>query len=90
MTVENTMRNQAGDVFIKKTPMKLSNGMPAIWQEITLGSGFDQVKIFQVVWADGLRGVALSVTGRYGSIDEPEAKRALANVSAVAYPKYRY
>jgi hypothetical protein len=34
--------------------------------------------------------VQLAITGRYGSIDEPAAKKALANVSAVAYPKYRY
>jgi len=90
MTVENTMRNQSGDVFIKKTATQLANGMPAIWQEITIGSGFEQVKVFQYVWADGVRGVQLAVTGRNGAVDEPEAKRVLANVSAVAYPKYRY
>jgi hypothetical protein len=90
MTVENTLRNQSGDVFIKKTPAKLSNGMPAMWQEITIGSGFEQVKVFQYVWADGVRGVQLAVTGRYGAIDEPEAKRVLSNVNAVAYPRYRY
>jgi hypothetical protein len=88
--VENDLRNQGNDVFIKKTATKLPNGMPAYWQEITMGSGFEQVKIFEYVWADGLRGVQLSATGRYGSIDEPAAKKALAEVSAVAYPKYRY
>jgi hypothetical protein len=90
MVVENDLRNQAGSVFVKKTATKLSNGMPAIWQEITIGSGFQQVKIFQLVWADGVRGVQLAVMGRYGAIDEPEAKRVLGNVTAVAYPKYRY
>jgi hypothetical protein len=90
MSVENDLRNQSGDVFIKKTMTKLANGMPAAWQEITVGSGFEQVKIFQYVWADGVRGVELSITGRFGAIDEPSARRALANVSAVAYPKYRY
>ncbi len=89
-TSENDMRTQTSDVFIKKTATKLPNGMPAFWQEITMGSGFEQIKVFGYVWADGVRGVQLSVSGRYGSIDEPTAKRLLANVSAVAYPKYRY
>jgi hypothetical protein len=90
MNVENDMRNQGGDVFIKKTATKLSNGMPAYWQEITMGSGFDQMKIFQYVWADGVRGVQLSLMTRSGAVDEPAAKAALSNVSAVAYPKNRY
>lgn len=90
MNVENDMREQAQDVFIKKTPAKLANGMPAFWQEVTIGSGFEQVKMFQYVWSDGVRGVQLTISGRYGSLDEPTAKRLLANVSAVAYPKYRY
>jgi hypothetical protein len=90
MTVENDLRNQTSDVFIKKTNTKLSNGMPAAWEEITMGSGFEQIKVYQYVWSDGVRGVTLSITGRYGAVDEPAAKRALANVSAVAYPKYRY
>ncbi len=90
MTTETDMRNQGSDVFIKKTATKLPNGMPAYWQEVTMGSGFDQMKVYQYVWADGVRGVQLSITSRYGAVDEPTAKRALANVSAVAYPKYRY
>ncbi len=90
MTSENDLRSQSDDVFIKKTAAKLSNGMPAYWQEITLGSGFDQLKVFQYIWSDGVRGVELSITGKSGAIDEPAAKRALANVSAVAYPKNRY
>ncbi len=87
---ENDMRTQSSEVFVKKTATKLSNGMPAFWEEITMGSGFDQVKVFEYLWSDGVRGVELTISGRYGSIDEQSAKRALANVSAVAYPKYRY
>lgn len=90
MNVENNMRTQTGDVFIKKTMTRLSNGMPAAWEEITIGSGFDQVKIYQYVWSDGVRGVQLAITAKYGSIDEGGAKRALANVSAVEYPRNRY
>ena len=87
---ENTMRTQADGVFIRKVPTKLANGMPAYWQDITIGSGFDEIKRFQLVWADGVRGVQLAVTARYGNIGEDEAKKILAEVSAVAYPKYRY
>lgn len=90
MNAENDMRGQGSDVFVKKTATKLSNGMPAFWEEITMGSGFDQIKVFGYLWADGVRGVQLTVSGRYGSIDEPTAKRVLANVSAVAYPRNRY
>lgn len=87
---ENNMRNQADGVFIKKTPAKLSNGMPAYWQDITIGSGFNEVKRFQYIWADGLRGVQLSVTGRLGSVSDDDAKKILGEVSAVAYPRNRY
>ncbi|HZZ65440.1 MAG TPA: hypothetical protein VFE17_08080 [Candidatus Baltobacteraceae bacterium] len=90
MTVENDLRNESSDVFIKKSATTLSNGMPAYWEEITMGSGFEQQKIFQYVWSDGVRGVTLAITSRNGSLDEPKAKRLLSNVSAVAYPKYRY
>lgn len=87
---ENTLRNQADGVFIKKSPARLSNGMPAYWQEITIGSGFNEIKRYQYVWADGVRGVQLAVMGRYGTLGDAEAKKILAQVSAVAYPKNRY
>jgi hypothetical protein len=87
---ENTMRNQADGVFIKKQPTKLANGMPAYWQEVTIGNGFGEIKRFQYVWADGVRGVQLAVTGRYGEISENDAKKILAEVSAVAFPRGRY
>ena len=90
LNVENDLRNSTNDFFIKKTETKLPNGMPAYWQEITVGSGFDTMKVFEYVWVDGLRGVQLSISSRGGSLDEPTAKRALANVSAVAYPRNRY
>ena len=87
---ENTMRTQADGVFIRKVPTKLPNGMPAYWQDVTIGSGFNEIERYQYVWADGVRGVQLAVMARYGSIGEDEAKKILADVSAVAYPKYRY
>lgn len=91
MVTENELRNQVDGVFFKKHQLApLSNGMPAFWQEITMGSGFQTAKRFQYVWADGVRGIVLSITGRYGDITEEDAKKALANVSAVAFPRNRY
>jgi hypothetical protein len=87
---ENTLRTSTDSVFIKKTPTKLPNGMPAYWQEITIGSGFNEIKRYQYVWADGVRGVQLAVMGRFGDISEGDAKKFLGEVTAVAYPKYRY
>jgi hypothetical protein len=87
---ENTLRNQADGVFIKKSPTKLPNGMPAYWQEITIGSGFNELKRYQYIWADGVRGVQLALMGRYGAVGADEAKKILADVSAVAFPRYRY
>ncbi len=90
MISENEARDN-GDVFFKKHEVtQLSNGMPAYWEEMTMGSGFDTLKRFEYIWADGVRGVLLAVTGRYGVLDEPAAKKALANAAGVAYPKNRY
>ena len=89
MISENEIRDK-GDVFFKKRELtQLSNGMPAYWQELTMGSGFETVKRFDYVWIDGTRGVILAITGRYGTLDEPMAKKALANASGVLYPRYR-
>lgn len=91
MVTENELRNQADGVFIKnKTLTKLANGMPAYWQEITIGSGFQTAKRYEYVWIDGVRGVVLSATGRYGEIDADKAKKMLADASAVAFPINRY
>jgi hypothetical protein len=91
MVTENELRNQIDGVFFKNKQLTtLSNGMPAYWQEITMGSGFQTAKRFEYVWIDGVRGIVLSITGRYGEITEDDAKKALANASGVAYPRNRY
>jgi len=90
MITENELRNKADNVFFKKPQLtQLSNGMPAYWQEVSVGSGFDTLKRFDYVWIDGVRGVTLAVTGRYGVLDEPMAKKILAGAYGVQYPKYR-
>jgi hypothetical protein len=84
---ESQMHNSADGVLIKnKTPMSLLNGMPATFVEVTMGSGFDSRKEFAVVWADGQRGVALSIGGRLGDVDADQARELLRNVTAVRYP----
>ena len=90
MNSENTLRDQADNVFFKQHQLTtLSNGMPAFWQEISVGSGFDEIKRFDYVWVDGVRGVTLAITARFGEIDEPTARKVLANASGVLYPRYR-
>jgi len=87
---ENELRGQIDGVFIgSKAPMTLVNGMPAYFLSITSGSGFDAVKIYEVIWFDGLRGVAISIRGRLGEITETEAKTALHDASAVRFPMGR-
>ncbi len=87
---ENELRNQMDGVFVKKHELTtLSNGMPAYWQDITVGSGFNEEKRYEYVWVDGVRGIVLAVSARYGTITEDEAKKALANASSVAYPNGR-
>jgi hypothetical protein len=89
-TEDNELRANADGAFIKRTATTLANGMPAMWEEVTVGSGFDQIKTYRYLWADGARGVELSETGRDIAIDEPTAKKDLAQVTAVAYPINRY
>lgn len=84
---ESQMHNAGDGVLIRgKTAMSLLNGMPANFVEVTSGSGFTSKKQFAVVWADGQRGIALSVTCRLGDVSPEEAREALKNATAVRYP----
>ena len=84
---ESQMHGAADGVLIKnKTPISLLNGMPANFVEITMGSGFQSQKQYAVVWADGTRGVVLSVAGVLGAISREDAEAVLHNVTAVRYP----
>lgn len=89
-TADNDLRGSTDGAFISRSATKLSNGMPAYWEVVTVGSGFDQIKTYQYLWADGVRGVTLSLICRDGVIGDDAAKALLSNVTAVAYPKYRY
>ena len=84
---ESQMHSSGDGVLIRrKTAMSLLNGMPANFVEITSGSGFSAQKQFAVVWADGQRGIALSLTCRLGDVTAEEAREALKNATAVRYP----
>jgi hypothetical protein len=86
---ENELRGQLNDVFVTKKQSALSNGMPAMWEEISVGSGFQEMKRWEYLWVDGFRGVVVSITGRYGELTEAQAKEDLASASGVRYPRYR-
>ncbi len=89
-TYEQTLRNAYGDALIKnKEHTSLKNGMPAVYFEMTSGTGFDASKMFVYCWVDGTRGVALSVTAQVGELDTSTAKRLLSDASAVRYPRGR-
>jgi hypothetical protein len=81
-----THGSQDGSLIRNQTPMGLLNGMPAHFVEVTYGSGFDSRKEYAVVWADGVRGIVLSLTSRVGDVGTDEAKKLLQNVTAVRYP----
>lgn len=81
-----THNTQDGSLIRNQAAMGLLNGMPAHFVEVTYGSGFDSHKEFAIVWADGLRGVVLSLTSRTGDVGADEAKKVLQNVTAVRYP----
>lgn len=84
---ESQMHNAGDGVLIRgKTAMSLLNGMPANFVEVTSGSGFTSRKQFAVVWADGQRGVALSMSCRLGDVSPQEAQAALKDATAVRYP----
>lgn len=89
--VFESQTHSSGDgVLIRnKTPMTLLNGMPAYFVEVASGSGFDAKKEFAVVWADGQRGIVLSVMSRLGDVGTDEAKAMLKQVTAVRYPLYQ-
>lgn len=87
-TYENETRSQVDSFFVsKKEHVKLANGMPAYWLELSVGSGFSSQKWFQVEWVDGVRAVTISIKSKLGQVEESEARDALSRVTGVAYPQ---
>lgn len=83
---EQVRAGERDALFSNKTPLKLRNGMPAVFVEIDVGSKTAASKVFAILWADGRRGVALSETMAANEASADKAKRDLAQVTAVAYP----
>ncbi|MDQ6930367.1 MAG: hypothetical protein M3126_06850 [Candidatus Eremiobacteraeota bacterium] len=88
-SVENELRTQFDGLLIRKQETHLANGMPAVWLNMTYGSGFDTTKLFGYAVSDGRRGIILLAQGRLDLIHEDEAKAALSSLSVVLYPRWR-
>lgn len=87
---ENELRGgQVDSVVTNKKQTTLSNGMPAMWEEVSVGEGFQEEKRWQYLWVDGQRGIILSDSGGNGQLTDTQAKAELANASAVPYPRNR-
>jgi hypothetical protein len=85
---ENSLRGSTDGLLIdSKVRTTTANGMPAYFMAITTGSGFDAMRRYQYIWTDGVRGVTVAIAGRLSEISAADAKAALGNISAVAYPK---
>ncbi|MHB8148475.1 MAG: hypothetical protein ACYDGM_14595 [Vulcanimicrobiaceae bacterium] len=84
---ESQIRQKVDGLLVRdKQAITLKNGMPAYFVDTTFGSGFTTAKQYDVVWADGQRGVILALAGRLGEVNAREAKAALLDVSATLYP----
>ncbi|HET9029001.1 MAG TPA: hypothetical protein VFN49_02405 [Candidatus Aquilonibacter sp.] len=84
------IRNTFSDAQVRDNrPVSLKNGMPAMYLDATMGSGFGTTKLYAVAWIDGQRGVVISVKALIGELDEKAALKLLSNASAVRYPPNR-
>jgi hypothetical protein len=87
---EQQLRSQFDDALIShKESISLQNGMPAMFMEMTSGSGFNERKGYVVIWADGARGVAIMLMAQLGDLNDATAKRVLSDATAVRYPAGR-
>ena len=87
---EGQMRDQFDSPFFKnKEDVKLRNGMPALYMEMSSGSGFNVQKFYILCWADGQRGVAIVLQTQLNDLDGDTARRMMSDVTAVRYPTNR-
>jgi hypothetical protein len=87
---ESQMRDQFDTpLFKNKQNIKLHNGMPAIFEEMTTGSGFNVQKFYLLMWADGQRGVAVVMQTQVNDIDGTKARQMMSDATAVQYPTNR-
>jgi hypothetical protein len=88
--LEQQLRGQYdGALFKDKQNTAMSNGMPAMFMEMSAGEGFNIQKDYLLIWADGSRGMALVLYTSLGDIDAQAARAMLSDVAAVRYPVNR-
>lgn len=87
---EQQLRAKFSGIVRDKEHVSLKNGMPALFMTMTAGAGFSAVKMYWYLWVDGQRGVALGLQTQVGQLSVAEAKRLLADCTAVAYPNRDY
>ncbi len=84
---ENQLRDQyESPLFKGKQNIALKNGMPAIFEAMTTGSGFNVQKFYMLLWADGQRGVVVLLNAPVDDLNDADARRLLSDASAVRYP----
>jgi len=87
---ENQLRDQFNSpLFKSKQNLSLRNGMPAVFEAMTAGEGFNVQKFYLLMWADGQRGVAVLLQTQVNDIGDADARRLMSDASAVRYPTGR-
>ena len=88
---ETDMRQESDSTLIsKKSRTTLANGMPAWFIAGTQGSDpFTTSQLYQYVVFDGSRRLVVSYSGHEFGFSEDDAKKALASLYVVVYPKNR-
>jgi hypothetical protein len=87
---ESQLRDQFDTPLFKdKQNIALRNGMPAIFEAMTSGSGFNVQKFYLLMWADGQRGVAIVLQTQVNDIDDNAARQLMSDATAVKYPTNR-
>jgi hypothetical protein len=87
---EGQLRDQfESPLFKNKQNIALRNGMPAIFEEMTTGEGFNVQKYYLLMWADGQRGVTILLQTLPNDLDGTKARQLMSDVSAVRYPTER-
>jgi hypothetical protein len=84
---EGQMRDQFDSPLFKdKQNITLKNGMPAIFEAMTTGSGFNVQKYYLLMWADGERGITVLLQTTVNDLNSDSARALISDASAVRYP----
>ncbi len=79
-----------GAFFDRKDHITLSNGMPARYLKVSLGSGAGAMaRLYQYLVIDGKRKIVLTYGGRDGFFGDKDALDALSTLTVVLYPQGR-